>query len=138
MVFYLFQLGIKAPLPQSVAVPEGGHGFSQRIFHSVIPVGTAIISAESSDPSIYLLHLIDYPEAFLFRVAFAITPPIDRASFLLMLESTGRVSGLLCYKRESVFLAGDASELFEYQRDAIEISYMKASQSIYYEVFGRN
>ena len=131
-------MGIKCLLPQSVIVSAGEQDIPQQIYRFVIPVGTAAISADSSDQTIYLMHTLDVPEAFLFKTAFAITPPIDRTSFLLMLESTGSVSSLLSYKRETISLNGDFSDLAEYQKDAIEISYMKVSQSLYYEVYGRN
>lgn len=139
MRYYSYSLGIKHLLPKTnLRMAQGEQDSPDIYFHSVIPVGTAIIAADSRDPSIYLLHLIDCPEAFLYKIAFAINPPIDRANFLLMLESTGHVSGLLCHKRESVSLYGDASELFEYQRESIEIFYRKVSIALNYEVLSRN
>lgn len=140
MRYYCYQLCVKHPLPQVSKVALRGQGYNEpQYFHTIFPVGTALIAATDSVSTKLYLHLVDTPEAAFYENAFAQYPPKDRASFLLMLESVSRVSSLLCYRVETIdFCFGDIYDLFEHKCDTTEISFIKACQALYLEVYGRN
>jgi hypothetical protein len=141
MRYYCFQLCIKHPLPTPIVTETAPNGqcLFQQYFHTIIPVGTALVPA-TSDNLEPLIHLVNSPESFLFEVAFAQTHPVDRASFMRMIESIAETSNLLCYRVETIEIGEDADpyETFDERSNLTERAYYEASISLYTEVYERN
>ena len=114
-----------------------GQNSSCKYFHSVVPVGIAIISADEIDSKMYI-EIIDSPDNFFLRMAFMAIPPSNRTDFFRMLESIGRISKLLCYRVETVDNIIDGKKLFEEQSNELQISYLKTNRALWIEVYGRN
>jgi hypothetical protein len=140
MRYQCYQLYVKHPLPHISEVAQTVQGYCvPPIFHSLFCVGTALVSADESDPNLYF-RLLATPEAYFFEIACAITRPLDRASFLLMLESIGRVSSLLCYRVEILEYNLDNvfADVFLKKWATTKVSYLETCQALYLEVYGKN
>lgn len=137
MRYSVYWLGIKHLLPQRATEMANGEKYAPTYFHSVVPVGIAMISADENDSTLFI-QLLDNSDAFLFEGAFMAIPPINRTRFLRMLESIGKISTLLCYRTETVEIKSTENEFFEDLCMRLQKAHIEASRSLYVEVYGRN
>jgi hypothetical protein len=138
MRYFIYQLGVKHMIPYAVKEVMNEKTNFHHFFHSVLPVGISIISTYMNDKKIYL-KLIDNTDTFPYKLAFAQIPPVDRHSFLYMLDFIGQISKLCCYRVETVEICDSAiSEFFELQYQKIQTTYAEINRSIYLELYGRN
>jgi hypothetical protein len=135
MRYYCYQLYVEHPLPQlasKVALAEQLHN-EPKTFRLEIPVGIAIVP-DSGDEEKWWLHLLETAEAFLWVTLLAAVT-VDKASFL---EALDTIHYPLCVHQTVCDCYGDVTEMLDYQRDEIEVGYMKACRALYLEVYGRN
>lgn len=84
------------------------------------------------------MELFDTPDAYFYELAFVQIPPVDRSSFLYMLDMIGQVSNLCVYRVETVDIKGSIAEFFEEKINNSMFALLKTSRDLYIEIYGRN
>lgn len=128
---------MKHPLPETQLVTAGNLLQEKNYYHKVIHVGLAFISTYINDSRIRI-ELIDSPDSFFYELAFAQIPPVDRSSFLYMMDLIGQVSPHCVYRVETLEIAGDVDEAFEKTLRDMYIANTQTNFRLYLETYGRN